>query len=124
MIPTAVDPTLRRSLRGLTLLGITLLSCSAAQAIPLLDTLHINEVSRPLGGRSASTSPVTAYYNPARLTRTDESFSFTYLAINQDLRIGLGERPQGYDVAPDVYRARVLVDGQAKGLSFRPYPTS
>ena len=115
---------LRRQLLGLALVGTALCYSSSALAIPLLETFNVSEPSRPFGGRSASTSPVTAYYNPARLTRTTESFTFTYLAINQNLNIDLGDRPQGYDVAADVYRARVLLDGQAKGLAFRPYPTS
>ena len=93
-------------------------------AIPLLDTLNVNEPSRPFGGRSASTTPYTAYYNPARLTQATQSFTLTYLVMNQNLNINLGARPQGYDVPDNVYRARTLVDQQAQGLAFRPFPSS
>jgi hypothetical protein len=113
-----------RRLCGLYIIYTLVLGVSLAQAIPLLDTLNIDESSRPFGGRSASTSPYTSYYNPARLTRSTQSFTFTYLAINQNMKIKLGQRPQGYDIPEDVYRARVIVDGQTRGLPFSPLPSS
>lgn len=113
-----------RQISNLYILCTVVLYASLTHAIPVLDTLQISEPARPFGGRSSSTAPYTAYYNPARLTRATQSFSLSYLAVSQDFQVSLGQRPEGYDVAEDVYRARLLVDGQPRGLPFRPLPTS
>ena len=79
---------------------------------------------RPFGGRSSVTDGSAAYFNPARLSVTQRSFSISYLAHYSKLQINGVARPTGYDIPESIYQAKRLVNGEALPLNFRPLPTA
>ena len=86
---------------------LLLFTSSTANAVPLLELLEPDEVDRPFSGRSASTGGNAAYFNPARLIGPGQRLALGYVGLFETTEVSRLPRPSGYDVSPEVYRARV-----------------
>ena len=107
---------------------VTVLSVSvwapSLWAAPYLELMDTPTPDRPFGGRSSVSDGSAAYFNPARLSVTQRSFSISYLAHYSKLQINGVARPTGYDIPESIYQAKRLVNGEALPLNFRPLPTA
>lgn len=117
---------LRAHLSAIAPIGasLVLLTAASASATPLLETVGASTSKNPFTARVLPSGPADAYFNPALLVGQPSVQLGSFLVI-QDFSLRLSPRPDGVDVDPSIYDARVPnSDGTTSRMPTRPLPTS